>query len=238
MYKHVIILLLVLGFLTSIKAQRFSLITEIGGLKTQVDGDKIQGFYYNGYTAGIGTNYAFNAENFLSVKTAYYDQGSRVKNKYEPKPVEGFQLALDFSTVGLEVSYKFQPYSKKYYLGIGAVHHQIISFEYGIVEEKAREFDRNLSSDQLRGSFNSIKAYYGYELFDRASLYFATQISTTNLMKSNFHQIKSLVPYSIELVFSYEIFATKNDKFKSRPGSKSRKKTVIKTTKKPSPFAY
>jgi opacity protein-like surface antigen len=222
----------------SLNAQRFSFLAEAGGLRAQIDGDKIQGFYYNGYTFGIGSNYTFTPEHFLAIKTTYYNQGSRRKSDLESQRREGIQLEVDLNTIGLELTYKYDPVHLPHFYGLGFVRHQLIDLDYEIVESQLEGDGRLLDPDQVKSGFNSLKFYYGVDLFKRASIYASMETSVSNILSSRFFEVKRLVPYSIAVIFSYEIFAAKEVVMKKRPGSKSRTKTKIKGVSKKSPFAY
>jgi hypothetical protein len=239
--KGVVISLVIFFFGLSIdglEAQRFSFLAEVGGLKGQVDGDKIQGFYYNGYTFGIGSNYTFTPEHFLAIKTTYYNQGSRRKSDLVTERREGIQLELDLNSIGLELAYKFAPYQKNYFYGVGFVRHQLVDLNYEIIESQLQGSDLSLNPDQIRSGFNSFKFYGGFDVFERASIYASLEASVSNMLDERFYEVRKLTPYSLAVIFSYEIFSAEEVKMKSRPGKKSRTKPKIKATSRPSPFSY
>jgi len=218
--------LLIFFFLSfHLGAQRFSLLVEAGGLKGQMDGDKIQGFYYNGYNVGIGSYYTFTPQHFLAVKSSFYNQGSRRKDVFQPRLREGFQLEVDLRTIGMEVSYKFDPVDKAYFMGAGLVRHQLVGINYDIIDNETDGDARMFEADQLRSGFTSLKLYYGFNLFERAGIYFSFESAVSDIVKYNFFEIQSLIPYSVSAVFTYEILAAAEVKAKKRPGSKTRTKS-------------
>lgn len=206
-------------------AQRFSLLVEAGGLRGQVDGDKIQGFHYTGFNVGIGSYYTFTPQHFLAVKSSFYNQGSRRKDKFQPRLRDGFQLEVDIRTIGIELSYKYDPRNRNYFFGAGMVRHQLVGLNYDIIDNEVGEEVRSFEADQLRSGFNSLKFYTGYNLFDRAGLYLSLESAVSDLVKYKFFDIQSLIPYSVSLVFTYEILAAEEVNSKRRPGSKSRSRT-------------
>lgn len=220
--KKIIILLFIVVPIVCM-GQRFSLIAEAGGMKAQVDGDKVQGFHYNGFVVGIGTHYAFTPQHFLTVKTSLYNQGSRRKDKFARRPREGFQMEMDFNSIGLELSYKFAPVGRPYFLGAGFVRHQLVGLNYEIIDNVIVPEEKFvLDPDRISSSYNSIKFYYGFDIFKRAGLYLAFESAITDMLKTDFEEIRTLTPYSLSAVFTYEIIAPKIDEKKKRPGSKSR----------------
>ncbi len=230
--RRPIILLLLSVSTFYLYGQRFSLLAEVGGMRSQIDGDKIQGFYYNGYNVAIGSNYAFNSQNFLSIKTAFYSQGSTRKDQFQPKLREGFQLEIDLRTIGVEISYKFAPAEKRYFLGAGVVQHQVVDFRYKIIDNVIEAEQVALDPEQISSSFTSAKFFYGFDVFPKGSIYFSLQSSMTNMLESNFEQIRTLTPYSVAAVFTYEIIASKIEEKKSRPGAKTRTRNPSRSKKK------
>ena len=220
-----------------LEAQRFSLLAEAGGLRGQIHGDKIEGFHYNGYTFGIGSNYTFTPEHFLAIKTTYYNQGSRRKNELESVRREGFQLEIDLNTIGLELAYKYNPSHLPHFYGIGFVRHQLVDLKYEIVTSQLEGSGLQLDPNQLKSGFHSLKFFYGFDLFKRASLYGSVETSVSNMLSSKFFEVNRLKPYSIAVIFSYEIFASKEVVTKKRPGSKSRVKKKSKTKPMLTPYS-
>ena len=218
------ILMVLICFGINLHGQRFSFLAEVGGMRTQIDGDKIQGFHNNGYIVGIGTNYTFTPQHFIAVKSTFYNQGSRRKDQFQPRPRDGFQLEVDLRTIGIELSYKYDPSDRSYFLGAGLVRHQIVNLKYDIIDNEIEDNSRMFESDQLRSGFTSIKFYYGFTLLARGGLYFSLETSVSDIVKYDFFEVQSLIPYSLAAVFTYEIKAAVKVKRKSRPGSKSRKK--------------
>ena len=233
-----VIFLLSLSFILGLNAQRFSFLSEVGGLRSQIDGDKIQGFYYNGYTAGIGSNYMMNYQNFISIKTSFYSQGSVRREDNRSKLTNGIQLEMDLRTVGLELSYKYEPYQLSYFLGAGLVRHQLVDFQYDIVTRQKQDEIGELTSDFLSKSFTSMKLYFGYNVFARSEIYLSVETSLTNLVKNNFFEVKTLIPYSLHAIFTYEIIAPEIKKPRHKAGSKSRKPVKIKKKVRNRPFSY
>lgn len=236
--KSYIIALFTFSFILGIQAQRFSFLTEVGGLRSQIEGDKIQGFYYNGYTVGIGSNYMMNYQNFLSIRTSFYSLGSTRKEENRTKLSNGIQLEMDLKTVGLELSYKYEPYQLSYFLGVGLVRHQLVDFEYDIITRQKEDEIGEFSSDFLFNSFTSLKMYFGHNVFKRAEIYLSLETSLTNLVKENFFEINALIPYSLHAVFTYEIIAPEIKEPRRRSGSKSRSATKIKKKVRNRPFSY
>lgn len=219
--KYFILAILLLSTL-SLCGQRFSLLLEAGALKSQMDGDKIQGFYNNGYNVGIGSYYTFTPQHFLAVKSTFYDQGSSRKNEFQPKLREGFQMEVDLKSIGIELSYKFDPKSQPYFGGLGLVRHQVVGLDYQIIDNEIEEETRMLTSNELRNGFTSVKFFYGINFSQRTGIYVAFESAISDLIKQNFFEIQSLIPYSIAAVFTYEIIAAEEVKTKKRPGSKRR----------------
>lgn len=223
-YKIPLVLLICLGFLNSIRAQRFSLLVEAGPLRGQVDGDKLQGFFYNGFSAGIGSNVTLEKEHFASIKTSYYAQGSKLQDLSQRGVNQSLQLSTDLQTIGLELSYKYKPVNEIYFVGLGFVRHQLVKLEYEVHSKPLLPGDpeRILDPGQLKSGFTSLKIYAGFRAFPKGEIYFALESSLTNLLNSDFFEVKSLVPYSISAVFTYEIIAPEEVRVRKRPGSKVR----------------
>ena len=223
-WKKIIVVLAVFILIPRMAhSQRFSLLADIGVIKSQVDGDKIQGFYYNGYLFGIGSNYAFNEKHFLAIKTSFQQLGSNRKNLFQPRLEDGFQVELDFSTIALECSYKFDPPSRRFFMGAGVLRHQIVNLDYEIVDNIVKDEDKILiDSELLSSSYFSFKFYYGIKLLKRTSLSLAFETAFTDIMKSNLDELRTLKPYLLAATFSYEIIAPKIDSNGRRPGTKAR----------------
>jgi hypothetical protein len=205
-------------------AQRFSLLVEGGPLRGQVDGDKLDGFNYRGFTAGIGSNVTLTNEHFISIKTSYYSQGSKQEEPGLSDMSKRLQIATELQTIGLELSYKYRPLEKFYILGLGVVRHQVANVEYEVFSKPMIVFeeDKTLGPRQLKSGFTSLKLYAGFRAFSRGEVYFSVEGSMTNLLNSDFLEFESLVPYSLAVVFTYEIISPKEVKTRSRPGSKVR----------------
>ncbi|WP_235296489.1 hypothetical protein [Portibacter marinus] len=217
-----LILLFGVFFLFTAEAQRFSLVTEVGGMKTQVDGDKIQGFHYNGVVFGLGSVYTINESNFLAVKTSYYRQGSRRKDQFQDRPREGFQLQLDFQTIALELSYKHKLPGGKSFLGAGFLRHQLVNLDYELVSvvQKGAD-DLELTAEELNSAYLSVKGFAGRQIFPRTELYLAMESAISNMLTTDFSVIRTLAPYSLSAVLTYEIIAPKFEQRK-KPGYKKR----------------
>lgn len=216
---HLVLFMLAYG---SLAGQRFSFLSELGGLRGQIDGDNIDGFYYNGFTLGFGSNYTISNDHFISVKTSYYSQGSRRSSDTAWDLGEGLQIEMDLNSVGLEIGYKYAPKDKFLFGGISYVRHQLVSSDYKLFLIQTKEGREEFDPTTIRSGFNSVKSYYGLDLFPRASIYGAFEISYTNLLESNYLEVERILPYSLSLVFSYEILAAKEIKVNARPGSKTR----------------
>jgi len=204
--------------------QRFSLLAEAGIVRGQIDGDKLQGFHYPGYVFGIGTNYSFNRTNDISVKTSYYRQGSISTKAFSAPSVDAFQIQMDMNTIGLEISYKYDPEDQFYFLGGGIVRHQVVKVNYEIDTSPFTSSNEKftLDSEALSTSYFGVKIYYGINLLERAGAYFALESGFTDLLKEPNDRIKRLSPYFLSAVFTYEIIAPNIEEKKNRPGSKAR----------------
>lgn len=226
MKNHLLIFYLLVFMLasTSLLGQRFSLLAELGGLRGQVEGDKITGFFYNGFTLGIGSNYTITPDNFFTVKTSYYSQGSRRRSSRVWEMTEGVQIEMDLNSVGLEFGYKYEPQNKFFFAGASYLRHQLVSLDYEVVVSQLQGAEEEFDPATIRSGFNSAKVYYGIDVFPRASVYGAFEISFTNMLESDFFDVDRITPYSVSLVFAYEIFAAKEVQVKARPGSKTRQR--------------
>jgi hypothetical protein len=190
--------------------QHFSFITEAGYLKSQVDGDKIHGFYKSGFQLGIGTKYGFTDVSSFLIKTSFYQQGSARKDRFQDKLEDGIQLELTLKSIGLEASYQYDHPGKSFFLGGGLVQHRIISFNSEIIENDVKNGLQSLDEDLISNYFTDLKVYYGSKFLDDLSFYFYFELSLTNILKSEFENLARLTPYSFGVNLSYEIKSGKS----------------------------
>ena len=190
--------------------QDFSFITEVGYLRSQVDGDKVHGFYKSGFQLGIGTKYGFTDVSSLLIKTSFYQQGSARKDRFQDKLEDGIQLELTLKSIGLEASYQYKHPKKSFFLGGGLVQHRIISFDSEIINNDINNGLQSLDEDLISNFFTDMKVFYGSKFIHDLSFYFYFELSLSNILKSEFENLGHLTPYSLGVNLSYEIKSGKS----------------------------
>lgn len=183
---------------------------------TQIDGDKLQGFHKTGFLAGIGTHYPLSNSIKLAIKTSYYSQGSSRKDPFQDKLPEGIQLEMGLSTVGLELSTMFAPIDRSFFFGVGMVHHQILNFDYKIVDNVINGQARMLDATTVGSSFNNIKFYLGWSFATSYRFTIAYERSFTDILDEDFFNIARLRPYLMAFTLSYELNPAKKKKSKAK----------------------
>lgn len=197
-------------------SQKFSFVPEAGILLTQIDGDKLQGFHKTGFIAGIGTHYPLSNSIKIAIKTSFYRQGSSRKDPFQDKLPDGSQLEMGLSTVGLELSTLFSPIDRSFFFGFGLVHHQILNYDYNIVDNVINGPERILDPTTIASSFNNIKFYLGWSFATSYRFTIAYARSFTDILKEDFLNIGRLKPYNMSFTFSYELNPAKKKKTKGR----------------------
>ncbi|MDF1695621.1 MAG: hypothetical protein P1U56_07325 [Saprospiraceae bacterium] len=208
---------------TSVYCQRFSFLPEAGMLMTQIDGDKLQGYHKRGVLLGIGTHYALSNNINLGIKTSFYRQGSARKDAFQDKLEDGIQLEMGLSTVGLEVSTVYEPIDKSIFLGVGFVHHQILNYDYKIIDNVVAGPPRLLDPTTVSSSFNNIKFFLGWRFSTSYRFTIAYEKSFSDILDEDFFNIARLLPYHLAFTMSYEFNPSKKKKGKQKRSRKTRK---------------
>ena len=211
---------LILGLTSG--AQKFSFLPEAGLLFSQIDGDKLNGFHKNGVIIGIGTHYALADQFNLGIKTSFFRQGSARRDPFQEKLPDGIQLEMGLSTVGLELSAMYSPLSKSLFLGAGIVHHQILDFDYNIVDNVISGPERILNPENVSSSFNNLKFFMGWSFYTSYRFTISYERSVNDILIEDFFNIARLRPYHMAFTLSYELNPVKKKKStqKKRRGRK------------------
>lgn len=203
----------------NLSGQKFSFLPEVGLLRTQMDGDKLQGYHKTGFLVGIGTHYALSNSVNLAVKTSFYSHGSARKDRFQDKLDEGIQLEMGLSTIGLEVSAMYQPEGKSIFLGAGLVNHTILDYDYKVIDNVISGPPRILEPSAVSRSFNSIKLYVGWRFNRSYRFTIAYEKSFSDILVDDFFNLNRLLPYHLAFSLSYEFNPQKekrNQKAKKR----------------------
>lgn len=208
--------LIILLFCAFGQAQKFSFLPEAGLLYGQIDGDKLHGYHKTGFIAGIGTYYPLGNGFNLAVKTSFYKQGSVRKDRFQDKLPSGIQLEMDLNTVGLEVSAMYAPTTRAFFFGAGAVHHQILDFDYKIIDNVISGPERIIDPRTVSSSFNNLKIFIGWSFATSFRFTIAYERSFTDILKEDFINITRLHPYHLAFTFSYEINPVTRKKTKAK----------------------
>ncbi len=202
----------------ALQAQKFSFLPEAGFLMTQIDGDKLHGFHKKGFKIGIGTNYRLYDDIKAAIKTSYYSQGSIRKSRFQDKLPEGVQLEMGLNTIGLELSTMYDPSHKSLFLGFGLVHHQILDFDFNIVDNVVYGPAKSLNPEIVANSFNNVKFFLGWTFATSYKFAIGYERSLTDILTEDFINIARLRPYLLSFSFSYEL----------NPGKKRSQKKIRK----------
>lgn len=203
-------------------AQKFSFLPEAGFLLSQIDGDKLNGFHKKGILLGIGTHYPLSNSIKLAIKTSYYRQGSTRKNKFDDKLPAGVQLEMNLNTIGLEFSTIFVPAERSIFFGLGLVHHQILNFDYEVVDNVIVGDFRILDPAQVNTSFNNVKFFLGWSFATSYKMTISYESSFSDILNDDFVNIARLRPYMLTFSLSYELNPSKKKKSKKKKLRKSR----------------
>lgn len=211
---------------SSLQAQNFGLLLESAFLKAQIDGDNLKGYNFSGYFVGIGSNISFKKSNYFAVKTSFYNQGSRNTAEYHTKIGNDIRLEIDMKSIGVELSYKYASPALAYFLGIGLVHHQIVFFDYNIIEIGNFSEREKLQDDDIIKSFNSAKFFIGYKFNKAFEAYVFSENALNGILEKKFYNIPTLIPYSYGIALSYQLTSLKNEKssIQSTPRKKIKKR--------------
>lgn len=205
-----------LFFATLGYTQKFSFLPEAGLLMTQIDGDKLQGYHKTGVLIGIGTHYSLSSDFILAIKTSFYRQGSARKDRFQEKNPDGIQLEMGLSTVGLELSAMYAPIDRSFFFGGGLVHHQILDYDYNIVDNVISGPPRILEPTVVSSSFNNVKFFLGWSFATSYRFTIAYEKSFTDILQENFFNIERLRPYHLAFTLSYELNPIKRKKSKRK----------------------
>ena len=189
---------------TLCSAQKFTFFPEAGFLISQIDGDKLQGFHKRGIKLGIGTHYPFGDQIKLSVKTSYYRFGSGRENKFQDKLADGIQLEMGLNTIGLELSGMYDPPGKSIFFGLGLVHHQILDYDYKIIDNVVGVDPRMLMPSAVSGSMNNAKFFIGWRFYTNYRLFISYESSLTDILREDFFNLGRLRPYMMTFSVAYE----------------------------------
>lgn len=206
----------------NLEAQKFSFLPEAGLLFSQIDGDKLNGFHKTGVIIGIGTHYALSDQFNLGIKTSFFRQGSARKDPFQEKLPDGIQLEMGLSTVGLEFSMMYSPLGNSLFFGAGLVHHQILDFDYNIVDNRISGPERILDAEFVNSSFNNVKFFLGWSFLTSYRFTISYERSFSDILNTDFFNIARLRPYHMAFTFSYELNPVKKGKSKKKKTRKRR----------------
>jgi len=182
----------------------------------------LQGFHKNGVKIGIGTHYLFTDNFNLGIKTSFYRQGSARKDPFQDKLPDGIQLEMGLSSIGLELSTMYSPVNRSIFVGAGFVHHQILDFDYNIVDNVISGPEKILAPENVASSFNSVKFFLGWSFFTSYRFTIAYERSVNDIMSTDFFNIARLRPYHLAFTFSYELNPVKKNRKKQKKTRKRR----------------
>lgn len=209
-------ILLNLSTIYSCVGQRFSFLLEGGAMRTQIDGDKLDGFHKNGYNLGFGTNFLLDNSNFIVIKTSYYNQGSVNELDVTDNLRSGLRLAFAFNSAGVELSYKYKPREGPTFVGFGFVHHRILNYAHEASFRSLTEDFVELQPDLIRPSFTSLKGYYGIEFLEGAGFYLAFEGSFDSFLRESYYNINAMRPYALSANIFVDLISNKKIDAKKR----------------------
>jgi len=104
MKKIFLLAIVVIGFSINLKAQEFKAGLVIGGVASQVDGDRMAGFYKAGFTGGLFVYRDLNKVSRIQGELLYTMKGSRTNSKNSDYSL--YQISADYIDINLLYIYK------------------------------------------------------------------------------------------------------------------------------------
>ena len=89
------------------------------------------------------------------------------------------------------------------------VHHQILDFDFNIIDNVISGPARMIDPTTVGSSFNNVKFYVGWLFGTSYRFTIAYERSVTDILKEDFFNIARLRPYHLSFTLSYELNPSK-----------------------------